>query len=180
MIDAAGGRIAHGLVDRVGQDRLQVAHEHREELSQHGLGAAALKRAGLVAVQTVLQSVEIHVGELGNHEVVERTVGARELVARVSVVDLGLDLGQAGNHELVERQQVGKSDAVGLGLKLALELGEQEAQRVAETTVGIRRTSENLVVDGDVGAGIDGGDPQTDDVGTHLVADLIGVDDVAE
>ena len=180
MIDAAGGRIGHGLVDRIGQDRLQVAHEHREELGQHGLGAATLKRTGLLAVQTVLQGVEIHVGELGNHKVVKRTVGARELVAGVGVVNLGLDLGQASNHELVERQQVGKGDAVGLGHKLTLELGEQEAQRVAETTVGIGRTSENLVVDGDVGAGIDGGDPQTDDVGTHLVTDLIGVDDVAE
>ena len=180
MIDAAGRRIGHGLVDRVGQDRLQVAHEHREELGQHGLGAAALERAGLVAVQTVLQGVEVHVGELGNHEVVERTVSARELVAGVGIVDLGLDLGQAGNHELVERQQVGKGDAVGLGLKLTLELGEQEAQRVAETTVGIGRTSENLMVDGDVGAGVDGGNPQTDDVGAHLVTDLVGVDDVAE
>ena len=105
---------------------------------------------------------------------------ARELVAGVSVVDLGLDLGQAGNHELVERQQVGKGDTVGLGLKLTLELGEQEAQRVAETAVGIGRTSENLVVDGNVGAGVDRGDPQADDVGAHLVADLVGVDDVAE
>ena len=180
MIDAAGGRIGHGLVNRVGQDRLKVAHEHREELGQHGLGAAALERAGLLTVQTVLQGVEIHVGELGNHEVVERTVSARELVARVSVVDLGLDLGQTGNHELVERQQVGKGDAVGLGLKLTLELGEQEAQRVAETTVGIRRTGENLVVDGNVGAGVDRGDPQANDVSAHLVADLVGVDDVAE
>ena len=180
MVDAAGGRIGHGLVDGIGQDRLQVAHEHREELGQHGLGAAALKRARLFAVQTVLQGVEVHVGELGNHEVVERTVGARKLVAGVGIVDLGLDLGQTGNHELVERQQVGKGDAVGLGLKLALELGKQEAQRVAETTVGIGRTSENLVVDGNVGAGVDGGNPQTDDVGAHLVADLVGVNDVAE
>ena len=83
MIDAAGRRIGHGLVDRVGQDRLQIAHEHREELGQHGLGAAALERAGLLAVQTVLQGVEVHVGKLGNHEVVERTVGTRELVAGV-------------------------------------------------------------------------------------------------
>ena len=180
MIDAAGGRIGHGLIDGVGQDRLQVAHEHREELGEHGLGAAALERAGLFAVQTVLQGVEVHVGKLGNNKVVERTVGTRELIARVGVVDLGLDLGQTGNHELVERQQVGKGDAVGLGLKLALELGEQEAQRVAETTVGIGRTSENLVVDRDVGAGIDRGDPQADDVSAHLVTDLVGVDDVAE
>ena len=36
------------------------------------------------------------------------------------------------------------------------------------------------MVDGDVGAGIDGCNPQTDDVGAHLVADLVGVDDVAE
>ena len=43
VIDAAGGRIGHGLVDGVGQDRLQVAHEHREELGEHGLGAAALE-----------------------------------------------------------------------------------------------------------------------------------------
>ena len=70
MIDAAGRRIGHGLVDRVGQDRLQVAHEHREELGEHGLGAAALERAGLLAVQTILQGVEVHVGELGNHKVV--------------------------------------------------------------------------------------------------------------
>ena len=180
MIDAAGGRIGHGLVDRVGQDRLQIAHEHREELGEHGLSAAALERAGLFAVQTVLQGVEVHVGKLGNNKVVERTVGARELVAGVGIVDLGLDLGQAGNHELVERQQVGKGDAVGLGLKLTLELGEQEAQRVAETTVGIGRTSENLVVDGNVRAGVDRGNPQADDVGAHLVADLVGVDDVAE
>ena len=103
MIDAAGRRIGHGLVDRVGQDRLQIAHEHREELSQHGLGAAALERAGLVAIQTVLQGVEVHVRKLGNHEVVKRTVSARELVAGVGIVDLGLNLGQAGNHELVER-----------------------------------------------------------------------------
>ena len=36
------------------------------------------------------------------------------------------------------------------------------------------------MVDGHVGAGIDGGNPQADDVGAHLVADLVGVDDVAE
>lgn len=122
-------------------------------------------RARLVAVQAVLQGVEVHVGKLGNHEVIKRTVSARELVARVSVVDLGLNLGQTGNHELVERQQVGKGDTVGLRLKLALELGKQEAQRVAETTVGIGRTGKNLVVDGHVGAGVNGSNPQADDVG---------------
>ena len=36
------------------------------------------------------------------------------------------------------------------------------------------------MVDRHVGAGIDGRNPQTDDVGAHLVADLVGVDDVAE
>ena len=36
------------------------------------------------------------------------------------------------------------------------------------------------MVDGHVGAGIYRGDPQADDVGAHLVADLIGVDHVAE
>ena len=36
------------------------------------------------------------------------------------------------------------------------------------------------MVDGNVGAGIDGGNPQADDVGAHLVADLVGVYDVAE
>ena len=36
------------------------------------------------------------------------------------------------------------------------------------------------MVDGHIGAGVDGGNPQADDVGAHLVADLVGVDDVAE
>ena len=36
------------------------------------------------------------------------------------------------------------------------------------------------MVDGNVGAGVDRGDPQADDVGAHLVTDLIGVDDVAK
>ena len=36
------------------------------------------------------------------------------------------------------------------------------------------------MVDGHVGAGVNGSNPQADDVGAHLVTDLIGVDDVAE
>ena len=36
------------------------------------------------------------------------------------------------------------------------------------------------MVDGHVGAGVNGSNPQADDVGAHLVADLVGVDDVAE
>ena len=180
VVNATGRCIGHDLVGRVGEDGLHVAHEHREQLGHNGLGGAARMRAGLVAVQAVLQGIEIDVGELRHHEVVQRAVGTRELVRGVRIVDLGLDLRQAGDHKLVERGQFLKGHGVLLGLVLALELGKQEAIGVAETTVGVRRAGEDLMVDGYVRGRVDRGDPKADDVGAHLVADGVGVDHVAK
>ena len=111
---------------------------------------------------------------LGHHKVIEHAVYAVELIALVSGIDFCLHLGQAGEHELVERHKVGDGDRVALGLEIVLKNGEQETQGVAETTVRVGGTGEDLVIAGDVRGRIHAGDPQAHDVGAHLVADLVG------
>ena len=180
VVDQARRGECHDLVRCVGEHRLQVAQQHREQLCHDGLGAATLVRIRLLAVQTVLQRVEVDIGELGHHEVVERAVGAGELVDGIGIVHLGLHLRQAGEHETVERQQVVERHAVALAVVVLIEDGQQEAQGVAEAAVGVGRTGQDLVVAGDVHRGIHRGDPQADDVGAHLVADLVGIDHVTE
>ena len=56
----------------------------------------------------------------------------------------------AGEHEQVIALHLVDGHEVVLGVKLALELAEQEAERVAEAAVGVGGAGEDLVVDGDI------------------------------
>ena len=152
--------------------------EHLEDGRQHGLGAPTPPGRRRVAVGAVLDDVEVDVGELGHHIVVQGAVHAVETVLRVGLLHLGVDLAHAGKRAGIHGQQLFHGDGVRRRVEV-VELGEQEAERVAEAAVGVARALEDLVVDSHVGRGVDRRHPQADDVGAHLVADLVGVDDVA-
>ncbi len=137
-------------------------------------------RTRLLAVQTVLQSIKVDIGKLSHYKVVERTICTRELVRCVSVVNFRLNLRQTSNHQLVQRRQIIKGNGVTLGLKLILQLREQEAISIAEATICVRSTSQNLVVNSNVRRCVNRSNPQTNNVGAHLVTNLVGVNNVTK
>ena len=85
-----------------------------------------------------------------------------------------------GERQLVERLELVERQAVRRRVELALELAEQEAQGVANLAVRVADVRENRVVARDVHGGVDGREPQAQDVGALVVAHTVRIDDVAE
>ena len=99
------GQVAENLVARKGKNGLQIVQEHREDLSQNRLGAAALDARGRAAVRAVLHDVHIHVGKLGHDIVVERAIDLVEAIARVGLLNLGMNGTHPGKGNGVDSQK---------------------------------------------------------------------------
>jgi len=145
-----GRQVPHGLVGRVGQDRLQVMDEHGEDLRPYGEGAPALETVPAVAVDAILGGVEIAVRELG-HVVVEQAEHHVEAIASVGLAHRLVHLAHVRQHEAIVREQLGRGDGIGGGIELALDLAEEEAEGVADLAVRLTHAVEDRVVAGHVG-----------------------------
>ena len=153
--------------------------QHRQDVGPGGLRGAALGRVGGTAVDAVLRRVEVAVGELG-HVVVERAEDNVEAVALVRARHGVVDLAHVRERDAVVRREALNGNALGGRVKLVLDLAEQEAEGVADLAVRVTHVVEDRVVAGDVGRGVDRGNPQAQHVGAAGVALLVGVDHVAE
>ena len=91
-----------------------------------------------------------------------------------------MHLAQAGKRKLVVAGKIVHRNGVGRGVEAALDLAEQESERVADLAICLADMREDLAVAGHVVGSIDGRDPQAHDVGAAGVAFLVRVDDVAE
>jgi len=75
---------------------------------------------------------------------------------------------------LVEEGHVGFGDAVFGGVE-SVEVAEEDAEGVAQAAVGFGDLLEEVFAEGDFGLPVDGGDPQSDDVGAVFVVEVGGV-----
>ena len=138
--------VRHGEPDLVGGEA-----EHRREQAGHrvehpvdrGLGAAAGETLAAVAVEAVLDDVEIEVRHFHHAEVVDGVGGGVELVAVVSGADAPDEILQTADRPFVERQHVRKGDAIG-GVE-PVQIAENVARGVADLEVLVGELLEDVV-----------------------------------
>ena len=103
------GAVRHGLPDLVageGEDRGEHLGHGVEDQEQGGLGAAALQAVALLAVEAVLDDVEVEARKLHHAEVVDRVGDGVELIVVVGLRDLLDQLVELGDGPAVEGQHV--------------------------------------------------------------------------
>ena len=101
-----------------------------------------------------------------------------EVVLVVAALHVVEQLLQAQHRPYVNGAHLVERNGVALEVE-TVEVAEQEAERIAETTVGIGSALQNVIADGNVDRVVGGRDPQAQHVGAVLVDDFLGGDAVA-
>jgi hypothetical protein len=145
----AGGREAPGFVGREGDEGGEDFDQRVEDRVQRGLRRTPQGMGGAERVEPVLQDVVIDGRQRDGAELVAELVNPVELVG---VVGLGALVDQDGG--LVQRPAVKRVqvfDRNGMLGRIEIEqVGELEAERVAEKPVGFTHVFQNFVIHRDV------------------------------
>ncbi len=145
--------------------------EPREDLVEHAARRAAADARLRIAVKRVLADVVIEGREIGRAEIGERVEDAVEVVSPVTLAHGLVELAQAMEHEAVELGHRARSEALALGK--VREIGEREAQRVAQLAIELDGGLEDLGADAQVLGEIRARDPQAQDFGAAFGRDLL-------
>ncbi len=182
---------AERLVGGVGEDRREQAAQQVGDVPQRGLCAAAALGVGRVAIQAVLDGREIDGAERVVAEVVEREGGGAEVARVVGGADLLREVVGLRERPRVDRvrRERGPRDAIALAVGMALsglagrevvEVGEQEADRVAHLAVRLARGVEVGRIDLDVVLERERRDPPAADIGAERLEEFLDIQRVAE
>ena len=145
---------------------------------QRRLRAAALEAVLRLAVEPVLDNVEIEAGKLHHAEVVYRVGNYMELVVVVGLIDLGDKLVELGDGPAVKLQHILRRDEV---VRVeAVEVAEAVARGVAELEVVLAEVLEDILRAAHVHMIVGRAGPQTHDVRAELLYHIGGIDAVAE
>ncbi len=127
---------------------------------------------------TVFDDVEVEAAHVDDAEVVDFLVDEVELVVAIGPDDVFLEPLGPVDGPAVEGDQVGGGNPIGGGVE-AVEVGEEEAEGVADAAVGVGGALEDFVGDAHFAPVVGGRDPEADDVGAEGLHDVLGPDDVA-
>src|SRR3989442_15485478 len=105
------------------------------DLVQGGLGAAAGQALGRAGVQAVLEHVQVEAAQVFRAEQLQLGHHGVEFIDLVVGQQLGLELGGAGQGPAVDLQQLFGGNRVLRSIEVA-DVGQQEAQRVADAEIG--------------------------------------------
>ena len=168
---------APGLVGGVRQDRREQLAEHRDGVVHDLLRAATPCGITRIAVQAILGRGAVDRRERLVAEVEDRHVRRAEVIRRVGRADGRLQGGQLRQRPPVDR---GGLDRHARTRHEALEVGEQEADRVADLAVALAGEPEVLEVDLDVTVVGHAAHPPPRDVRAVLLQQHRDVERVAE
>ncbi len=161
-----------GLFGREAQEGRHPAQHAVRDVPQRGLRGAAGVALGGAGVEPVFEHVEVESAQVFRAVNLQLGHHGMELVALVVGQDVFLQLRGAGQRVAVDLQQLAQRHRVGFRVEIG-RVGQQEAQRVADAAVAVHHAGEDLVVDAQVTRVVGRGRPQADDLGAHLVADLL-------
>ena len=176
---AFGGEHRPGLVSRERQDRRHQLEQRIGDVPERGLRAAPCQAVLGRGVETVLQDVQIEGPQLFRAEGLQQRDDGVELVLQVVVHDALLDL--LGHHQrvAVDVEHAVQRHGVLLDVEVG-DVGQQEAQRVADAAIGLDHALEDLVRDRDLARVVAAGRPQAQDLGTQPVGHFLGLHAVAQ
>ena len=133
------------LVGGERQDRRDPAHQRFGDVVQRGLRRTAGLAVGAGGVLAVLDDVEVETAQLLHAEVVDLGVDVPEAVFAVVFLQLALQQQGAVHGPTVQREHFFGRQDVGGRVEVG-QVGEQEAQRVADAPVGVDARAQDLVV----------------------------------
>ena len=166
------------LIAGEGEDRGEHLRHRVEDQEQGGLRAAAGETVRAVAVQTVLDDIEVERAQVDDAEVVDGVGDGVELIVVVPAEHLLDQTVQAGDGPLVQLEHVRRGNEL---VRIeADEVVEAELARVAELQIVLAQLLEDLVGAADVDVVVGGACPQAQQVGAVLVEDLGGIHAVAQ
>ena len=178
IVAAAVGHREPDLIAGEAQDGGHQLGHGVQNQEQGGLGAAALGAVLFLAVQTVLDDVQIEVGHVHHAEVVHRVGDHQELIVVVRLGALLHQGVQAGDGPAVQFLHLrGRRQLVGVK---AVQIAQAVPGGVAELEVVLAELLEDLVRAADVGVVVGAGGPQAQQVRAILVDDLCRVHAVAQ
>ncbi len=144
--DGLGIVLPH-LVSGERQHRRQHAHEHLDDVHEHGLRSAAARRVGRLGVHAVLRGVHVNGRKVAHDVVVHRAVHHMELVFVVGTLHVDEQVPQAHHGPLVDGSSAFQSVTVCFRSSKSAQTAQQEAHRVADAAVRLARALEDLVAD---------------------------------
>ena len=171
----------HGQPDLVageGEDRREHLCHAVEDEEQRRLCAAALEAVALLAVEAVLDDVEVEARELHDAEVVDRVRDHMEFIVVIRLGHAADEVVELRDGPAVERKHILRRDEM-LGVK-PVKVAEAVARGVAELEVVLRQLLEDLLGAAHVGVVVGAARPQSQHVGAELVDDLGRIHAVAE
>ena len=152
--------MGHGQPDLVAGEAQDGGHDLGDGVQDQvegRLGAAAGQAVLLLAVQAVLDDVQIEVGQLHHAEIVDGVGDDQELIVIVSLGALFNQGVQAGDGPAVQLQHIGGSHQL-VGIK-AVQIAQAVPGGVAELQVVLGELLEDGVGAADVGMVIGGSRP---------------------
>ena len=158
-----------------GEDGSEEFGEVCEDLVHGGLGAAAARAVGRVAVEPILGDVDVEGAEVCGAELVEGDEDLAEVVGGVGGETVAGDGVEPLEDPAVEESEGVVGDGV-FGGSEVVEIAEEDAERVAEAAVDLAVLFEELVGERDIVLPVDGGDPEADEVGAVFVIVVFCVD----
>ena len=161
------------------QDRSHQPGQRGQDVVHGGLSRPAQDAVPLLAVQPVLDDIQIEAGHFHHAEVVDGVEGDVIIQSIISRPCLIVQLVQPLISPLVQLCQLIGGDPVGVGIE-AVQVTQDIPGGVPDLPVRLRQLLQNVVGKPDVGVIVGRSHPQTENVGAVLVDDLVGGDGVTE
>ena len=166
------------LIGGKAQNRCQPAHQTVKHAIHHRPCGTAARTAWRVAIQRVFADIEIEGRHVERTEVVQFDEHAMEIVIRRCLAHHIVKVAQTMQNPAFEFWQFIVRNFFSLGK--AVKIAKQEAQCIAQTTIDIRMTLDDFMADAQIVMIVRAYHPQTQDIGTKLVDDVIWRNNVAE
>ena len=149
-----------------------------EQKVENRAGGAAGEACRRIAIEAVLADVEIDRRQIGGCEGEECLEHALEVVARVAVADLRVELGHAVQDPFFKLGHGIGGDL--LGVREILEVAQEEPQGVAQAAVAVGGAFQDLFADPEVNGVVGLRDPEAQDVGAVFVDHGLRGDGIAK
>ena len=162
------------------QNRRHQQHQAAGDVVQRGLRTAAGVAVGFGGIETVFQNIQIERAQIFRaeiHNVLHRKV---EGIARVIIArQLFLQTARQHHRIAVDFHHIGLRHSVFQRIKIA-EVGQQEAQSVAQTAVAFGYPFQNFLGNRQLAGIIGGRCPQAQNIGAKFVVHLLRRHHVAD
>ena len=172
----------HSLPDFVcgkAQNRRQHANQRTQDTIDCSLCRAAAQTIGLIAVQTILDHIEVEVGHINNTEIMNCMEYGVEFVAIISLTNLCSKVVQLHQCPLIQLRHICVCNSVGLRIKVK-QVAQNVASRVTDLEVVLRQMLEHVLGNTHILTVVRRSNPQTHYICAILLEDILRSNTIAQ